>query len=58
MKKGRPSRGPYIRPCKYCGEIFKPVGKFCKVCHNCKIKHEKERLRKAIETKNGRTNKI
>jgi hypothetical protein len=26
----------YPRPCKRCGKKFKPSGKFCKYCINCK----------------------
>ena len=46
----------FMRPCKKCFEMFKPSGKFNKVCPECMKKAFKESIRKrtkGVKKKNG-----
>ena len=46
----------FMRPCKKCFEMFKPYGKFNKVCPECMKKAFKESIRKrtkGVKKKNG-----
>jgi uncharacterized OB-fold protein len=49
-KKGEDDMSPYARPCKRCGEKYKPTTKQNRMCRRCKqILHIRDRI--AIVTK-------
>ena len=32
---------PYIRPCRRCDELFKPTGKYQRICDECNLVDER-----------------
>jgi len=52
------NREPLRRPCKKCGEYFRPTGKACKLCEKCKKNIiDSRNSRKKVREKNKSTNK-
>jgi len=37
---------PFIRPCIKCDELFKPAGKFSRICDDCHKKQYLSRMKK------------
>ncbi len=38
--------GMMLKPCKICEKLFRPVGKFGKICNECKVELYRQGLEK------------
>lgn len=49
LQNNQREKNTYLRPCRKCENLFKPISKYTKICDDCKIKASEEKKKAKIQ---------